>query len=228
LVTSRGFLVHQLHGDDRVHPGFYQAMDAAFDANQSAGAFFCESFYIDQSGAVKGRTGRERSSTGLIDGFLDKIVIEQRIQTPSIVVRRDVYETIGGFDSRLDMVEDWEMWIRVANSFPVGFVADAKADYRVSPGGTTGSSILSGRLVRHVQDMLEIVDSYLPADVVARCRSARNKGLAQYLTQFIPFLMDRRQYRAVVRLYADVLKFSAHPRAIYRLAYFTVRYRQFL
>jgi len=228
LVTSRGFLVHQLHGDDRVHPGFYEAMGAAFDANPSAGAFFCESFYIDQSGAVKGRTGRERPSTGIIDGFLDEIVVAQRIQTPSVVVRRDVYETIGGFDRRLDMVEDWEMWIRVANAFPVGFVQDTMADYRVSPGGTTGSSILSGRLIRHVKDMLEIVDSYLPAAVVARCRSARSKGLAQYLTQFIPFLMERRQYRAVFRLYADALSFSAHPRAVYRLLYFTAKYRQFV
>ena len=39
--------------------------------------------------------------------------------TPCIVVRRSVYEELGGFDDRLACAEDWEMWVRVAARFPV-------------------------------------------------------------------------------------------------------------
>lgn len=228
LIESRGRLIHQLHGDDKVRAGFYSAMEAAFDAFPDAGAFFCETFYIDESGAITGRTGAELEQTGLLSNWLEKIVIDQRIQTPSIVLRRQVYESLGAFDRRLDMAEDWEMWIRVANAYPVGFVAATLAEYRASSGGTTVRGVLSGDLVRQSRRMLEIVDGYLPDAVVASCRRARNRAMAQSLTQFIPLLMNRKEYVGVVRIYLDALRFSAHPRAVYRLSYFTLKYRKFL
>lgn len=221
LLASRGTLVHQLHGDDKVRPGFYAAMEDAFDAFPEAGAFFCESAYIDDSGIATGRTGSERSDTGILEDWLDRIVVSQRIQTPSMVVRRKVYETLGGFDRRLDMVEDWEMWIRIANRYPVGFVNQQLAEYRVSPGGTTASSILSGATVGHLRKMIEIVDAYIPPETLSRQAVPRNTSLAQYLSQFIPFLVARGEFSAVARIYLAVLSFSRHPRTIYRLFHFT-------
>jgi glycosyltransferase involved in cell wall biosynthesis len=32
LNESRGILIHQLHGDDRVRPGFYRSMELAFNS----------------------------------------------------------------------------------------------------------------------------------------------------------------------------------------------------
>jgi glycosyltransferase involved in cell wall biosynthesis len=228
LKTARGHLVHQLHGDDRVRNGFYEAMGNAFDRFPDVGAFFCESFYVDENGAVVGRTGREREETGPLNNWLDRIVTEQRIQTPSIVLRRQVYESLGGFDRRLDMVEDWEMWIRVASAFQMGFVAEAQADYRVSPGGTTSRAIASGRIFRHLKDMIAVVDEYLPAQTVERCKGARNKALAQYLTQFIPSLMQRHERGGVVKVWFHALTYSIRPRAIYRLFDATFRYKRSL
>ena len=39
--------------------------------------------------------------------------------TPSIVVRRSVYERLGSFDRRLVCAEDWEMWVRIAAHYPI-------------------------------------------------------------------------------------------------------------
>lgn len=226
LQASRGHLIHQLHGDDRVLPGFYESMEHAFEAFPSAGAFFCESRYIDESGAVTGHTGRLIVETGIIDGWLEKIVVAQRVQTPSIVVRRTVYETLGGFDRRLDVLEDWEMWIRIGTRFSVGFLAETLADYRVSPGNSTTTSIIAGTRVRTLRTMLRIVDEYLPPEVVSRCRSERSRELAQYLIQFIPALMARRELSGVARIFRDTLSFSRDPRTIYRLLNYTLFHRR--
>ncbi len=227
LDASRGYLIHQLHGDDRLRPGFYSAMDAAFDAFPVAGAFFCESLYIDERGRVIGKTGKERPQTGLLDDWLEKIVVDQRIQTPSMVLRRSVYESLGAFDRRLNMAEDWEMWIRVATAFRVGFSADALADYRVSSSGATAIGVLNGDIARETRAMISIVDSYLPPDVLTRCGRRRSQGVAQSFIQFIPALMAGGKYMAVGRIYRDVLSFSVHPRTMYRLVYFTLNYRRF-
>ena len=228
LLLSRGDLIHQLHGDDRVGPGFYDAMSRAFNAHPSAGAFFSESRYISLTGSERGRTGRERAETGILDGWLELIATSQRIQAPSIVVRRTVYEELGGFDRRLDMVEDWEMWIRIASRFPVGFVADTIADYRISPSGTSANEARSGRVAQRIRTLISIVDEYLPPALVDKIKSRRNRETAQYIAQLIPQLVQQRNYRGVFRGYMDAARFSMNPRTLYRLVAYTLQYRRFV
>jgi Glycosyltransferases involved in cell wall biogenesis len=227
LLASRGYLIHQLHGDDRVRPGFYRTMSEAFDAFPTAGAFFCECYYISEDGQITGRTGLEQKETGLLQGWLEKIVVSQRIQTPSIVVRRLVYETVGGFDRRLDMVEDWEMWIRIASRFAVGFVAAPLAEYRSSSTSTTASALRSGRVASDIKSLMRIVDTYLSADFIAPLRRPRNQEAAQFLTQLIPRLVAQKNYRAVWRSYREVLSLSVRPTTVYRLLYFTYHHDRF-
>ena len=48
----------------------------------------------------------------------------------SIVVRRKVFEDVGGFDTRLKNGEDWEFCLRVARKYKIGFVRELLVDYR--------------------------------------------------------------------------------------------------
>ena len=48
----------------------------------------------------------------------------------SIVVRRKVFEEVGGFDTRLKNGEDWEFCLRVARKYKIGFVRELLIDYR--------------------------------------------------------------------------------------------------
>jgi glycosyltransferase involved in cell wall biosynthesis len=226
LVSSRGRLIHQLHGDDRVRPGFYAVMEDAFTDFPRAGAFFCASSYIDASGNVTGRTGGELPVVGILENWLDKIFVEQRIQTPSIVLRREVYETLGGFDRRLDAFEDWEMWIRAATQFPVGFIPDVLAEYRVASGSATELTTLSGMNARTLRLVLSLVDEYVPQDLLARLRNARNRAQAQYLIQFIPKLVQMNLYGEALRTGYDALSFSSDPRTVYRMLNYALTARQ--
>ena len=46
---------------------------------------------------------------------------------------REVYEKCGGFDVKLDALEDWDLWIRYALKYPFKFVKKTTSIYRV-PG----------------------------------------------------------------------------------------------
>jgi glycosyltransferase involved in cell wall biosynthesis len=223
LLASRGRLIHQLHGDDVVLPGFYQAMAAAFDAFPEAAAFFCESDYIDESGAITGRTGRERRSTGILESWLPRIASAQLVQTPSMVVRREIYETLGGFDRRLDCSEDWEMWIRIANQFPVGFCSEARAQYRTTVGNNSTRSILNGKRGRVQRKMFEIVDSYLPADVVQGTQKVRARGQALFFADQVAKVMRLQGFHGWQNLCREVLRHSADPFVVRRLLSLTIR-----
>ena len=45
-----------------------------------------------------------------------------RITTPSVVVRRALFESVGGFDEELQYCEDYDLWIRLALRSPLAFI----------------------------------------------------------------------------------------------------------
>lgn len=165
LKRSRGRLIHLLHGDDYVRADFYRRMQHAFDTCPEAGAAFCRHFYVDERGDRQSISPLERSQSGLLENWLSRIAAGQRIATPSIVMRRDVYEFLGGFDRRMDYAgEDWEMWVRTAAHYPVWFEPAPMAAYRVQrPGALTQRAGQTSRLVRDMRRATEIIESYLPA-----------------------------------------------------------------
>lgn len=223
LLASRGTLIHQLHGDDRVKQGFYRSMETAFADWPAAGAIFCESEYINENGTVTGRTGRERDGTGLLDDWLPRLAEAQRIQTPSMVVRREVYEALGGFDRRLDCSEDWEMWLRIANRYPMGFCAEALAQYRYSASNNSARSILNGTRGRVQRLMFEIVNGYLPEEVTARVKARRAREQALFFADQIPKVMRANGFAGWLRLCREAMGFSCEAFVVRRLVSLTLR-----
>lgn len=224
LHACRGQLVHQLHGDDLVLPGFYREMETAFRRFPQAGAFFCESDYIDEAGKVVGKTGKELEETDILDNWLPRIAQAQRIQTPAMVVRREVYEALGGFDRRLDCSEDWEMWIRIASRYPVGFCATARAQYRTSAGNNSSLSIIRGTRGRTQRAMFDIVDGYLPPSLVASIRKPRAVKLALDFCGQLPKSIDRGGFREWLRVCGEIARFQSGPTVLRRAASLTARH----
>ena len=167
LKRSRGKLIHLLHGDDYVRAGFYGKMERAFVEHSEIGAAFCRQVYMDEAGHWQSISRLEQSESGILNNWLERIVVHHPIQTPSIVVRRDVYEHLGGFDCRLTCTgEDWEMWVRIAIHYPVGYEVEPLAVYRLTHAGSlTGGSVRSGKYARDLRKAGEIVSSYLPAHI---------------------------------------------------------------
>jgi GT2 family glycosyltransferase len=48
----------------------------------------------------------------------------------SIMIRREAFESVGGFNERLSVGEDWEFCYRVARKFKIGFVPEVLFHYR--------------------------------------------------------------------------------------------------
>ena len=147
IERAQGEIVHLPHGDDLVGARFYQALQAGFDFDPAIGAAFCRSIYIDAEGRQLGMTDQEQPYAGLLADAAVYLAREQRIMTPSIAVRRKVYEELGGFDRRLKCAEDWEMWVRIAASYLIWYEPRPLAFYRIHAASNTG------RHTRSAEDM---------------------------------------------------------------------------
>ncbi len=164
IRLSRGQLIHILHGDDLVMPGFYDTMaDALTDAE--AGAAFCRYVYIDGEGREKGLGPLAMSRMGRLPDALRFLASEQRIMTPSICVRREVYERLGGFHPALRCAEDWEMWVRIARDYPIVYVPLVLARYRMQGDSNTGRNVASAHDVHFNGLAIDIIRTHLPPDI---------------------------------------------------------------
>ena len=180
LTASKGRYIHQLHGDDFVYNGFYKEMEAIFNKSPNAGAAFCRTNYIDSKSRITGVTGMIQNNEGVVPDILEKLYTKQYIQTPSMVVKRAVYETIGCFDRRLNSMEDWEMWIRMANNYPIAVSNKVLAAYRSHEENATKLTFKDGTALKTHQLICDIVDSYIDPDVKKNFSKMRNKKQAAF------------------------------------------------
>jgi glycosyltransferase involved in cell wall biosynthesis len=162
LERSRGHFVHILHGDDRVRKGFYTQMAKLFENYPSAGAAFCRYAYVNEMGIVAFQQDAEMDHAGVLDDWLPRICERQRIQYVAMVVRRGVYETVGGFYG-VEYGEDWEMWARIAARYQVAYTPQVLAEYRRHYASVSGKAFVSGQNMTSLTWVMEQVQRHLPA-----------------------------------------------------------------
>jgi glycosyltransferase involved in cell wall biosynthesis len=177
LERSRGHLVHLLHGDDHVLPGFYAALKRGFASDPAIGAAFCRYMLVNEAGDHVAVATPEQPEPGRLADSLARLAVEQRIVTPSIAVRRSVYEALGGFDARLACSEDWEMWVRIAARYPIWYEPQALAAYRVHANSNTGRHYRFAEELRYTAKAIEMFSPYLPAE---RARSIARQARINY------------------------------------------------
>jgi len=129
IERSTGHLVHILHGDDLVMPGFYRRLAAAAAAHANRGLIACRAMCIDEGGIPTGITARVPSLEAGADDVRD-FLYHVPLRTPCVVVRRSFYEEHGGFLPGLAHTADWEMWIRVVGEAGGVVLPDVLAQYR--------------------------------------------------------------------------------------------------
>ena len=202
LVRARGHLIHLLHGDDCVRVPFYQRMASHFDTSPEIGGAFCRSIYMDGGGHWTGLSPLEQRRSGILQGASAYLATEQRIMTPSMVVRRSVYEEVGGFDERLICSEDWEMWVRIASRYPIAYETEPLAIYRCHDISNTGRHVRNGAEPRHIRQCIDMFSEYLPADLASRvCRQAKSTYAKSALDKAASMLIarDRSACAAIAR-----------------------------
>lgn len=218
LTRSRGRLIHLLHGDDYVEDGFYRTMQRAFEERPDIGAAFCRPIFIDGEGRQLSIAPVEQMGRGILRNGLERLAEEQRVMTPAIVVRRVVYEQLGGFDRRLKCSEDWEMWVRIAARYPIWYEDAPLAAYRMHTASNTGRHLRTAEDLKYTRLAITIFTTYLPRTLARKVsRKARETyAIAALNTAYAMFTDgDRTAMTAQLR---EALACSPSPVVFRQLA----------
>ncbi len=91
------------------------------------------------------------------------------IQALTAMARRDVVLDVGGFDERREIhVEDWDLWLRIAARYPIGFLPTLLAVYR--PGGG-----MSGAFEKTFRGQQLVIEKMAPT-CAQHCRIHRGRA----------------------------------------------------
>ena len=219
LKISKGKYIHQLHGDDFIYNGFYKEMEALFDANPNAKAAFCRTNYIDSQSRTTGVSGMIQDYDGIVPDILSKLYTKQYIQTPSMIVKREVYEAIGCFDRRFSCMEDWEMWIRIANNYPIAVSNKVLAAYRSHHDNATNSTFMDGTALKAHQLICDLVDLYIDTNIKQKYNKARKKSQSKFW--LISFKNSKHQLNSKQKwlFIGKILSLDCTLKNVYRLFY---------
>ncbi|MBW4446561.1 MAG: glycosyltransferase [Spirirestis rafaelensis WJT71-NPBG6] len=221
LQRSRGHLIHLLHGDDCVRDGFYHKLQRGFEENPEIGAAFCRYIYIDEHSHWQHISWLEQPESGVLDNWLERIAVQQRIQPPSMVVQRSVYEKHGGFDSRICCcAEDWEMWLRIASHYQIWYETEPLALYRIQSKSLTGRCARTGQNIRDLRKIIEFSQSYLRTPIASQLtHQARENFARYYLKELVPKMISEGDLVAATNQLRELLNFSHSLTTIKRVTY---------
>lgn len=102
---------------------------------------------------------------GVPDLSLEGLLRWNTINMLTTVVRRDVFAEAGGFDEdpELIAVEDYDLWLKIAERWKIGWIHEPLARYRLSSGSLSdpvrfvvGVDAVLGRAARRLRDRPEL------------------------------------------------------------------------
>jgi hypothetical protein len=223
LRRSRGQLVHLLHGDDCVRDGFYSMMQQPFAEHPEIGAAFCRYISMDENGHWLVISPLEQPESGLLQDWLERIAVGQRLQPPSMVVRRDVYERLGAFDERIRYYgEDWEMWVRIAAHYPIWYEVTPLVLYRTHSRSLSSDSLRTGENVRDLRRVIEINQSYLPSAKVAAISNQAMESAAHAAVRRAHRMLDAGDMRAPLAQAWEAFRCSRSLSVLARIVFLLV------
>lgn len=115
------------------------------------------------------------------------------VSCPSVMVRRACYENIGSFDSRLPFSTDWEMWLRLALFYDIGYLNDPLIKYRWHENNET----LNFRGVKDLEHAYRakmlILDKH--PELLPNVGKLRDKVMEMYKQQTLDHILHHHRLR---------------------------------
>lgn len=214
---SKGEYVWIAESDDYSDVTFLGTLVEKLDANPSAGVAYCQSWMVDESGAVqylmedtKQRraidperwksdfvaNGREECARYFTLGCMIN-------NASSALLRRSVVERIGYADEDLTLAGDWMFWVKMLMASDLAFAA-RPLNYWRQHGGTVRSGAVRGglwieesyKVIAHIMRTVEV-----PED---RAEIARERWFRNWMAYNEDNRYSREQNRRISELARDV------------------------
>ncbi|MGH7898340.1 MAG: PIG-L family deacetylase [Candidatus Binatia bacterium] len=142
VEAARGEFVSYLDDDDIYYPQHLEILHAFLKRHDHFGAVYSDTnvarYRLGQNGTRYELVSRSVEYSEDFDR--DLLLYQNYISNLSLMHRRDAWRRVGGFDAELELLEDWDFVVRLAQEFPFYHLARCTSEYRIRDDGTNVST----------------------------------------------------------------------------------------
>ncbi|MDD4803086.1 MAG: glycosyltransferase [Syntrophomonas sp.] len=137
LEIAKGSYFALLASDDMWTPERIEKQVYFMERNQNIGLVFSDHYFIrfTELTQIKATDYKPNIRKCFKNGIqniniYEKLLTEDIIPALTVLIRKECFDKVGGFDNNLK-AEDYDMWLRISKEFPIAFIDEPLAYYRV-------------------------------------------------------------------------------------------------
>ena len=183
LSIAKGELIAFLDSDDVWLPEKLESQFKIMQSEHSIGLVGCGAYIMDYLGNVE----QERLAKNFksYEEFLQQLSIRNIFRNPSCaLVKMECFSRVGFFNEKLQFGEDWDMWLRIAKLYKVGFVERPLMKFR---GHGFSKSYKKVKIIR--SNITKIIEGNLNGEE----RKIRRKAYSSLYTDLAIFCLNENR-----------------------------------
>jgi glycosyltransferase involved in cell wall biosynthesis len=130
VELARGKYIHILHSDDYIDPGFTGTCVGFMESHPGVAMTFTSVTALSGEDQNRICTCTQDTIYPAPEGFREILRSRSMISCPSVMIRSDVYDTVGLYSLEYPYSGDLYQWLRIARRFDIAYVAGATLYYR--------------------------------------------------------------------------------------------------
>jgi teichuronic acid biosynthesis glycosyltransferase TuaG len=180
IRAARGEILAFVDSDDLWYPEKLEKQIRILD-EQKLDWCYCDCLYFRDNDSFNLGKHSELFYPAKVGWIVKSLLMGNCIASPTPVIRRSVFERCGLFDEspQFRIGEDWEMWLRIAAQYPVGYSAEVLAKHREHAGSVSYSVDPKTALASHLA-VIEKMTTLYPQDLMP----LKEKATAFYAARF--------------------------------------------
>jgi glycosyltransferase involved in cell wall biosynthesis len=190
VKLSQGRLIAFLDADDAWHADKLSLQVECLRQHPTVGVCFTRRILMDESGNTR-RANDPPAPSGAV---FNEIFLRNFVCFSSVMIRREAFEQVGGFNPTWDLSIDYDLWLRISPLYEFQQLDEPLTLYR------TGHGNLSKKLADRVSTAFAIMDQRdwdLPRSILREGYASTYRSLA--------YVMRSSEPRAALRLYWQAL-----------------------